>query len=83
MELLAARVGGARSVVGVKWRECRDLESDFDTRSTHALLVAPPALECPMLSDVRMQLRRNSIARLHSRISSRIVACVHRKTGID
>ena len=80
MELLAARVGGARSVVGVKWRECRDLESDFDTRSTHALLVAP---ECPMLSDVRMQLRRNSIARLHSRISSRIVACVHRKTGID
>ena len=49
MELLAARVDGARRVVGVGWRSGSVLESGFDTSSTHALLVAPPALEYPML----------------------------------
>jgi hypothetical protein len=77
MRLLAARVDGLRSVVGVGWRGCRDLESDFDTSSTHALLVAPPALECPMLSDVRMQLRRSRQNRTFARQDSGQNNCAH------
>ena len=77
MRLLAARVDGLRSVVGVGWQGCRDLESDFDTSSTHALLVAPPALECPMLSDVRMQLRRSRQNRTFARQDSGQNNCAH------
>ena len=68
--LLAARVDGLQSVVGVAWRGCRDLESNFDTSSTHTLLVAPPVLECPMLSDVRMQLRKSRQNRTFARQDS-------------
>merc|ERR1719253_967886 len=77
MRLLAARVDGLRSVVGVGWQGCRDLESDFDTSSTHALLVAPPALECSMLSDVRMQLRRSRQNRTFARQDSGQNNCAH------
>ena len=38
MELLAARVDGLRSGVGVGWRGCRDPESDFDVMPTHPSL---------------------------------------------
>ena len=70
MELLAARIDGAQRVVRVGWRIGSVLGSGFGTSSTHALLVAPPALECPMLSDVRMQLRRGRQNRTFARQNS-------------
>lgn len=47
MELLAARVDGARMVVGVGWRSDRNPESGFDIRSTCALLDAHPCTRMP------------------------------------
>ena len=42
MQLLAARVGGVWSVVGLGWQGCRGPESCFDTRQTHPSRDAPP-----------------------------------------
>ena len=45
MELLAARVDGAQSVVGVSWRRGRNTERGFDTMPTRSSFAAPRALQ--------------------------------------
>ena len=73
MALLTGRADGVRSVMGVEWWAGRDMGMRFDIRSTHSLLVSPHA--APVYTD--------RIARLHSMIAFRIVACIHRKAGLD